>query len=130
MNILINIDVPDLVPAIDFYCNAFGLKLNRLLDDDVAELTGASSTIYLLQNTEGSSCSEYSTETRRYKRHWTPVHFDMVVTDIGQATERAVRAGATIETECNEWRGAKCITFSDPFGHGFCLIEFEEASYR
>ncbi len=129
MNLLINIDVPDLGTAIDFYSNAFGLKLNRMLDDDVAELTGASSTIYLLKNDEGSTCSQYSTATRHYKRHWTPVHFDVVVDDIWQATERAISAGAVIETECNEWRESKCMTFSDPFGHGFCLIEFERDSY-
>jgi hypothetical protein len=25
--------------------------------------------------------------------------------------------------------GSKCITFSDPFGHGFCLIEFAGDTY-
>lgn len=129
MNLLINIDVPDLDSAVDFYSNTFGLKLNRMLDDDVAELTGAPSTIYLLKNDEGSTCSTYSTETRHYKRHWTPIHFDVVVDDIRRATESAISAGARIETECSEWRGSKCITFSDPFGHGFCLIEFECDSY-
>lgn len=68
MNLLINIDVPDLEPAIDYYSNAFGLKLNRMLDDDVAELTGASSTIYLLKKDEDSTCSKYSTATRHYER--------------------------------------------------------------
>lgn len=130
MNLLINIDIPDLGLAIDFYSKAFGLKLNRMLDDDVAELTGASSIIYLLKKDEGSTWSKYSTATRYYERHWTPIHFDVVVDDIWQATERAVSAGATIETECSEWRESKCITFSDPFGHGFCLIEFERDSYR
>ncbi len=36
---------------------------------------------------------------------------------------RAVAAGAKRESERIEWRGSKCVTFSDPFGHGFCLIE-------
>ncbi len=27
------------------------------------------------------------------------------------------------------WMGSKCITFSDPFGHGFCLIEFAGDTY-
>lgn len=129
MNLLINIDVPDLQRAIDFYSSAFDMQLNRQLDDDVAELTGASATIYLLKKDEGSTCSKYSTETRRYQRHWTPVHFDIVVDDIWQATERVISAGAMIESECSEWLQSKCITFSDPFGHGFCLIEFEKDTY-
>ena len=129
MNLLINIDVPDLDSAIDFYSKAFGLSLNCMLDDDVAELTGASSTIYLLKKDKGSTCSKNTTQTRNYQRHWTPIHFDVVVDDIWQATERVVSAGATIETECSDWRQSKCITFSDPFGHGFCLIEFERDTY-
>ena len=129
MNLLINIDVPDLQRAIDFYTSAFNLQLNRQLDDDVAELAGASATIYLLKKDEGSACSKYSTETRHYQRHWTPIHFDVVVDDIWQATERVVSAGAMIESECSEWLHSKCITFSDPFGHGFCLIEFEKDTY-
>jgi hypothetical protein len=36
---LINIDVPELQPAIDFYAAAVGLRIERVLYDDVAELT-------------------------------------------------------------------------------------------
>lgn len=129
MNLLINIDVPELNTAIDFYCNAFDLKLNRMLDDDVAELVGASVILYLLTKEEGSACSKFSAEIRHYQRHWTPVHFDVVVDDIWKATERVISAGAMIETECSEWRESKCITFSDPFGNGFCLIEFDGTTY-
>ncbi|MGX9367238.1 VOC family protein [Desulfoplanes sp. PS50] len=46
-----------------------------------------------------------------------------------EATVRALYAGATHESECVEWNGSKCITFSDPFGHGFCLIEFVGETY-
>jgi hypothetical protein len=52
------------------------------------------------------------------------VHIDFVVDDVLAAAGRAKDAGARQESECIEWRGSKCITFSDPFGHGFCLIEF------
>ena len=24
-----------------------------------------------------------------------------------------------------DWRGSRCVSFSDPFGHGFCFIQFE-----
>ena len=45
MKTIVNIDVPELAPAIAFYRDALGLRLNRIIDNDVAELTGASSTI-------------------------------------------------------------------------------------
>lgn len=130
MRIIVNIDVPELTPAIDFYSSALGLELNRIIDDDVAELTGTSSVIYLLANDSGSAVTSAIAEKRRYARHWTPVHIDFVVDDLFAARDRAVKAGAIQESDCVEWRGSKCITFSDPFGHGFCLIEFADTTYR
>jgi predicted enzyme related to lactoylglutathione lyase len=58
------------------------------------------------------------------------VHIDFVVDDIETAAERVAAAGGIRESECVEWKGSKCITFSDPFGHGFCLIEFADETYR
>lgn len=130
MRMLVNIDVPALEPAIDFYTAALGLTLSRTMDDDVAELTGASSVVYLLRNTAGSNPGGGLSATRHYSRHWTPVHIDFVVDDVDKAARRAMDAGAHRESECVEWNGSKCITFSDPFGHGFCLIEFENETYR
>jgi len=129
MRMVVNIDVPELASAIKFYCAALGLNLNRILDDDVAEMTGASAVIYLLANVAGSAPAKAVEEKRRYSRHWTPVHMDFVVNDIVKAAKQAINAGAIRESECLEWRGSKCITFSDPFGHGFCLIEFAEETY-
>lgn len=129
MRIVVNIDVPELEPAIDFYRNALGLELSRTIDDDVAELTGSSSVIYLLVNVSGSAATNSSAEERRYSRHWTPVHIDFVVDDLSKAKDRAIKSGANQESDCVEWRGSKCITFSDPFGHGFCLIEFAGKTY-
>lgn len=129
MNTLINIDVPDLAQAISFYCNALGLELVRVLDNDVAELSGTACPIFLLQKTTASSVSSRATDSRHYTRHWTPVHLDFVVTDIADAARRALAAGAVRESDCINWRGSECITFSDPFGHGFCLIQFENHTY-
>ena len=130
MRVIVNIDVPELSSAIAFYTTALGLELSRTLDDDVAELCGATSVIYLLQKPPGSSFATTSARGREYGRHWTPVHMDFVVDDIVEATRRALDAGACRESECVEWRGSKCVTFSDPFGNGFCLIEFEDGTYR
>lgn len=129
MKVLINIDVPDLEMAVAFYEAAVGLTLSRVIDGDVAELIGASCVLYLLRKTAGSATSSAGTATRQYTRHWTPVHIDFAVENIEEAAKRAILAGAKQESECVEWMGSKCITFSDPFGHGFCLIEFVGETY-
>jgi predicted enzyme related to lactoylglutathione lyase len=132
MKTLINIDVPDLQAASAFYQAVLGLTQSCMLDGDVVELSGPSSAIYLLQKPAGSAANSVDdlASTRSYTRHWTPVHLDFVVDDLAAAAERALRAGAMQESECVEWRGSRCITFSDPFGHGFCLIEFDGETYR
>ncbi len=126
---LINIDVPDLAPAVAFYAAAVGTRFRRFLDDDVAELTYGSSLVYLLRKPAGSGATPRD-DVRAFDRHWTPVHVDFVVDDIEAAVARALAAGATRESECIEWRGSKVVTFSDPFGHGFCLIAFDGDGYK
>lgn len=131
MNIIINIDVPELEPAIGFYTAALGLEHTRTLDDDVAELRGAAATIYLLCKGAGSQAVKSPPIARTYERHWTPVHFDLVVDDVDAAAARALAAGARRETGHVDWRGSRCMSFSDPFGHGFCFIQFEkDGTYR
>jgi predicted enzyme related to lactoylglutathione lyase len=131
VNIIINIDVPELEAAIRFYTAALGLAHTRTLDDDVAELRGAAATIYLLCKERGSMAVKSPPIEREYVRHWTPVHFDLVVDDVDAASARALAAGALRETGHVDWRGSRCISFSDPFGHGFCFIQFErDGTYR
>jgi predicted enzyme related to lactoylglutathione lyase len=128
-SIVVNIDVPELMPAIEFYEAAVGAKVARVLDGDVAELEYGSSLLCLLMKPSGSTATP--TGRRRVPgRHWTPVHVDFVVDDIDAAVARALAAGAKRESECVEWRGSKCVSFSDPFGHGFCLIEFSGDGYE
>ena len=95
----------------------------------MAELVGASSVIYLLQNAAGSSPGAAIPSVRDYGRHWTPVHMDFVVEDLAAAVKRAVAAGAVRQSDQVHWKGSRCVTFADPFGHGFCLISFEGESY-
>ena len=127
--IIINIDVPELAPAIAFYTAALGLTHTRTLDDDVAELTGASATIYLLRKAGGTAAVRSPPISRDFARHWTPVHFDLVVDDVDAAAARAIAAGARRETGHIDWKGSRCVSFGDPFGHGFCFIEFERGTY-
>ncbi len=129
MRVIVNIDVPALQPAIDFYRAAVGAQLVRVLDDDVAELQYGASVLYLLCKGDGTKATPAGT-ARRFERHWTPVHVDFVVDDVAAATARALAAGAKRESERIDWRGSQCVTFADPFGHGFCLIEFAGDSYE
>jgi len=127
--VVVNIDVPELVSAIDFYEAAVGVEFRRFLDDDVAELAYGASALYLLRKPATSRPTPAAAQRRNFARHWTPVHVDFVVADLDEAVARAIAAGAVRESDCIEWRGSKCVTFSDPFGHGFCLIEFAGESY-
>jgi predicted enzyme related to lactoylglutathione lyase len=129
MRIIVNIDVPEIGPAVAFYTAALGLTHTRTLDDDTAELKGAAATIYLLLKPQGSAAVKSPGIARDYQRHWTPVHFDLVVDDVDAAADRAIAAGAKRETGHIDWRGSRCISLSDPFGHGFCFIQFEQGTY-
>jgi predicted enzyme related to lactoylglutathione lyase len=127
MDLLINIDVPDLAEAIAFYTQAFGLAVTRRLGAEVAELSGLPARVYLLQKPGGSIGA--AKDPRRYDRHWTPVHIDIVVDDIEAALARAVAAGAHAETDIRVAAYGKIAGLADPFGHGFCLIQFLGRGY-
>ena len=127
MNLLINVDVPDLAASIAFYTDAFGLTVTRRFGADGAELDGWPVRLYLLQKPEGSVGAAAS--VRRYDRHWTAVHLDVVVEDVEAALARSIAAGARAETEIRTAAWGKIVTIADPFGHGLCLIEFLGRGY-
>jgi catechol 2,3-dioxygenase-like lactoylglutathione lyase family enzyme len=128
MNLLVNIDVDDLEKATRFYCDGLGLNVGRRFDGWI-ELIGASAPIYLLPKAAGTAVSPTTGERRAYDRHWTPVHLDFVVSDIGKAVARAMAAGATRERDVTDHPYGKLALMADPFGHGFCLIEFAGGGY-
>jgi predicted enzyme related to lactoylglutathione lyase len=130
MQLVVNIDVDDLEKAIAFYVTGIGLRLGRrLFDDSVAEMCGASSTIYLLLKPAGSSPAPSIPVARGYERHWTAVHLDFAVEDMSAAVERAINAGATLEGTVQWHPWGHLATMSDPFGHGFCLLQFVASGY-
>src|ERR1044072_916315 len=98
MNMLVNIDVPDLASAEKFYVQAFDLKVGRRLGEGFVELLGLEAPIYLLETKECLIPFPHGKTTRTYARHWCPVHFDLTVPNLEKATERALAAGAKIET--------------------------------
>lgn len=129
MNILVNIDVDDLARAEAFYTGSFGLSVSRRFGDDAVELGGASVPIYLLAKPAGSLAAPTATRERDYGRHWTPVHLDLVVEDIDVAVDRAVAHGAVLEKPVSDEPYGRLALLADPFGHGLCLLEFNDAGY-
>lgn len=127
MDLLVNIDVPDLARAIAFYSETFGLTVTRRFGTGGAELSGWPTRLYLLQKPAGSLGA--GIDHRRYDRHWTPVHLDVVVDDIAGSLARAMAAGAQAETEIRTEAWGKIVVMSDPFGHGLCLIQFLGQGY-
>ena len=127
--LLVNIDVDDLERAETFYRDAFGLAAARRFGDGGVEMVGASSPVYLLRKDAGSAASEGTSQPRDYKRHWTPVHLDFVVAHLAAAIERAEAAGAVREGDVRTARWGRIATLADPFGNGFCLIEFLNRGY-
>ena len=132
LGLLVNIDVDDLDRAVGFYTGAFDLKVSRRFGADGVELLGAAAPIYLLVKAPGSaafSVSPGSAQVRDYGRHWTPVHLDIVVADIEPAVERALAAGAKLEkpVQSNNW--GRLALMADPFGNGFCLVQFVGQGY-
>jgi predicted enzyme related to lactoylglutathione lyase len=128
--LLVNVDVDDIERGIEFYRAAFGLDLaRRLFGGSVAEMVGASSRIYLLTKPAGSQPSPKAATVRDYHRHWTPVHLDFEVADVDSAVERAIAAGARLEDQPRSFDWGRMAMLSDPFGHGFCLLQFTKQGY-
>jgi len=129
VDFLVNIDVDDLERAERFYVEAFGLTPARRFGEGAVELLGGPAPIYLLKKASGSTPFGGAGAARDYARHWTPVHLDFVVPDLAAAIERAVAAGATREGGISDQVWGRIALMADPWGHGFCLIEFKGRGY-
>jgi predicted enzyme related to lactoylglutathione lyase len=125
--LLVNVDVDDLEKGIGFYCGGLGLKVGRRFEGWV-ELVGSGAPIYLLPKAAGTQAFAGG-EKRDYARHWTPVHVDFVVSDIRAAVARALAAGATLEGDVTPHAYGRLARLADPFGNGFCLLEFTGRGY-
>ena len=127
MKQLINIDVPDLAVAETFYREAFGLHRGRRLGSEVLEMLGGTAPLYLLQKAPGSIGA--ANDTREYQRHWMPMHIDIVVDELEPALQRALAAGALQEGLIREANWGRIVPLADPFGHGWCLLQFLGRGY-
>jgi predicted enzyme related to lactoylglutathione lyase len=127
--LLVNIDVDDLERAVAFYTSALSLRVGRRFGKFALELLGSSAPLYLLSKASGTSATPSAAGARDYGRHWTPVHLDFVVSALEPAVERAMAAGATLESDIETHAWGRIAMFADPFGHGFCLLEFVGKGY-
>jgi predicted enzyme related to lactoylglutathione lyase len=109
--------------------NLLGLGNLELSDADGVEMLGGSSPIYLLVKAVGTTAAGTATLKRSYARHWTPVHFDFVVEDIECAVQQAVAAGAQLESAVTTAKWGRLALMADPFGHGFCFVQFLGRGY-
>ena len=128
-DLLVNIDIHDLDKAIAFYTRAFDLRIGRRFGKFGVELLGTSAPLYLLVKEPGSAPFEGAPAPRDFGRHWTPVHLDFVVSDLPEAVRRAEAAWARIESPIQDNRWGRIAMLADPFGHGFCLLEFTGRGY-
>ncbi len=118
----LSIDVPSLETGLHFYRVVFGFSEISRPFPTMAVLDGNNVMICMHQKEAGTESSPGSGETRRYKRHWTPVHLDFHVSDFDPYLEAIKNEGGTIETVYRT-EGPRPVAFcSDPFGNGFCVL--------
>jgi predicted enzyme related to lactoylglutathione lyase len=122
-SVSISIDVPNLEEGVRFYSEAFGFSKFASPAPGVVLLHADNLNLTILQKKPGSKPSAATQETRHYERHWTPVHLDIHVTDLKAALAQALKAGAKQEQLFENAEHGSAAFCSDPFGHGFCLLE-------
>lgn len=127
MELLVNIDVPDIAEGEAFYTRAFGFVPGRRIGSDYLELRGAGASFWLLRKDAGTTGAGES--MRDYYRHWTPIHCDLSVDDVTAALAEALAAGATQESDLREHAWGRIVQIADPFGHGWCLLQFTGCGY-
>jgi predicted enzyme related to lactoylglutathione lyase len=129
MEFLVNLDVDDLDAATQFYVAAFGLKVGRRFGAFGVEMLGGPAPLYLLVKQAGTPASPTTGQQRSYARHWTPVHLDFIVEEIDAAVQKAIAAGAKLERPVTVHPWGRMALMADPFGHGFCFVQFLGRGY-
>jgi predicted enzyme related to lactoylglutathione lyase len=123
ISVSISVDVPNIADGVRFYASAFGFSVVSEPVPGVVVLRAGESEICLLEKAVGSNPASGTRESRHYQRHWTPVHMDFHVDNLETALARVLEAGAMQEQYFRNPGHGSAAFCSDPFGHGFCLIE-------
>ena len=126
----VSIDVPKLADGVRFYTEAFGFSKIAEPVQGVAVLRAGDHQLCLLEKADGTRPASGTQDQRHYHRHWTPVHLDFHVDDLDQALKQAIAAGAKQEQRHDHPEHGSAAFCSDPFGHGFCLIQRRKNSNR
>jgi predicted enzyme related to lactoylglutathione lyase len=123
ISVSVGVDVPSLEDGLRFYGDAFAFIKVSDPYPGVAVIRSGDAQLLLLGKSTGSVPCPHTDATRHCDRHWTPVHIDFHVDDFQATLTRALAAGAKQE-QLFQIPGRPAVAFcSDPFGHGFCLIE-------
>jgi predicted enzyme related to lactoylglutathione lyase len=118
----LSIDVPSLEHGLRFYRQVFGFVETARPFPTMAVLDANNLTVCMHEKPEGTKSSPDGNDTRRYERHWTPVHIDFHVPDFDQVLAKVRQEEGLVELEFRN-QGPKPVAFcSDPFGNGFCVI--------
>ena len=123
LSISIGVDVPSLAEGVRFYGEAFGFTKVAEPFPGLAVMRVGDMEICVLEKAAGTAPSPHTEDRRRYERHWTPVHMDLHVDALEPVLARALAAGAKLEQRFDNPKHPPVAFCSDPFGHGFCLIE-------
>ena len=123
ISIGLSVDVPDMKDGIRFYSEAFGFSKKAEPVPGVVVMRLGDFEMCLLEKAAGSSPSAQTKDKRHYERHWTPVHMDIHVDNLKESLANAIKAGAKQEQVFENPEHGSVAFCSDPFGHGFCLIE-------
>ena len=116
----VSIDTPHLDDAIRFYGEVFGFAETARPLPHMAVLDGGNISICVHEKAAGTPSSQGSTDSRRYDRHWTPVHLDFHVAEFRDCLAAIEAGNGKIERLFDSPRS---IAFcSDPFGNGFCVL--------
>jgi predicted enzyme related to lactoylglutathione lyase len=124
----LSIDVPDLEAGLRFYGRVFGFVETARPFPTMAVLDANNVSVCLHQKAAGTAPAPGSADTRRYERHWTPVHIDFHVEDFDRALADIRAEGGLIDTEFRSQGPRPAAFCSDPFGKGFCVIGPRPAS--
>jgi predicted enzyme related to lactoylglutathione lyase len=129
IELLVNIDVPDLERAVHFYTTALGMHVGRRFGASGIELLGLAAPVYLLVKAVGTTPIPGASHARDYRRHWTPVHLDFAVPDLAAAAAAVLAAGGSQEGPVQDHLWGRMALMADPFGHGLCLLEWKGRGY-
>ena len=122
MKYSVTIYVPNLDEGLRFYRDSLGLvELARPIATYVI-LNCGGSQIGLMEKSARTKPAKGSNDTRRYERHWTPVHIDFHVEDFEGVVAKVLDGGAKCEQKFEGGPRPPIAFCSDPFGNGFCIV--------